>query len=57
MTFESADENIVRVNDKGILTPRNAGTTTVTVKLNDLSFTVKVNVQDVPKDVNSDLVW
>ena len=57
MKFESADENIVRVNDVGILTPRNVGSTTVTVKLNDLSFTVKVNVVDVPDDVNSDLVW
>lgn len=57
MTFESADKNIVRVTEKGILTPKNEGSTTVTVKMGDFSFTVKVNVVDVPDDINNDLVW
>ena len=55
--YQSKDKNIVRVNDKGIITPKNEGTTTVTVKMGDFSFTVKVNVVDVPDDINNDLVW
>jgi hypothetical protein len=48
MTFESADKNIVRVNNNGVLTAKSAGTTTVTAKLGSHTFTVTVHVVEVP---------
>ena len=57
LNYEVADSDIVRVSNTGVLTPKNAGTTTVTVKLGKLSFDVTVNVVEVPDDINSNLVW
>ena len=48
MTFESADKNIVRVNNNGVLTAKSAGTTTVNAKLGSHTFTVTVHVVEVP---------
>lgn len=51
MTFESADESIVKISNEGIINPRAEGTTTVKVTITGgLSFTVKVTVYDSPTE-------
>ena len=52
--WTSADETIVKI-DKGVLTPKNAGTTTVKVEplaegtdYKDSSITIKINVKELP---------
>lgn len=49
MTFESADTNIVKVSNNGILSAISAGTTTVTAQLGSHTFTVTVHVIEVPR--------
>lgn len=47
MTFEVADTSIITVNSRGIINPKNVGTTTVKVTITGgLSFTVNVTVED-----------
>jgi hypothetical protein len=47
MTYEVADESIIKVNKSGIITPQAVGTTTVTVTIGgDKSFTVTVTVEE-----------
>lgn len=49
MTFEVADTNIIKVSKNGIISARNVGSTTVTVKFDDgHQFTVNVTVVDAP---------
>ncbi len=49
MTFESEDESIVKVSNKGVLTPKGLGTTNVKVTITGgLSFTVEVTVEEEP---------
>lgn len=53
MTFTSSDEGVVRVNGKGVLTPKSVGTAVITVTMSDgKSFTVKVNVVEPPDWTN-----
>ena len=50
LTFTGYDENIIAVNDKGIVTARAAGTTEVTVKYGTHTMKVKIKVSSDPAD-------
>ena len=53
MTFESADESIVKVSKNGQITAKSVGDTTVTVKMNgEFAFTVTVHVAEPPEELN-----
>ena len=48
LTFTGYDENIINVSDKGVVTAKSAGTTTVTVKYGDQTMKVNVKVSTDP---------
>ena len=51
MEFEVADTSILRVDRKGVIMPKKAGSTTVTVTITGgHSFTVNVTVLDEPQE-------
>ncbi|MBQ3507799.1 MAG: hypothetical protein IJA91_04540 [Clostridia bacterium] len=50
LTFTGYDENIINVSDKGVVTAKSAGTTTVTVKYGDHTMKVTVKVSKDPSD-------
>jgi hypothetical protein len=50
LTFTGYDENIIAVNEKGVVTARAAGTTEVTVKYGDHTMKVKIKVSADPAD-------
>ncbi len=50
VTYEGYDENIISVNEKGVVTARSAGRTSVTVKYGGKTMKVSVKVSDDPAD-------
>ena len=50
LTFTGYDENIINVSDKGVVTAKSAGTTTVTVKYGGQTMKVNVKVSADPAD-------
>ncbi len=50
LTFTGYDENIINVSDKGVVTAKSAGTTTVTVKYGSHTMKVTVKVSADPAD-------
>ena len=50
LTFTGYDENIIAVNDKGVVTARAKGSTEVTVKYGSTTMKVKITVSDDPAD-------
>ena len=50
VTYTGYDENIITVSEKGVITARAAGKTTVTVKYGTYTMRVTVNVSDDPAD-------
>ncbi len=50
LTFTGYDENIIHVSDKGVITAKSAGMTTVTVKYGDHTMKVTVKVSADPAD-------
>ena len=50
LTFTGYDENVINVSDKGVVTARAKGSTTVTVKYGGQTMQVKVKVSDDPAD-------
>ena len=50
LTFTGYDENIIAVNEKGVVTAKSAGTTTVTVKYGSQTMKVSVKVSADPAD-------
>ncbi len=50
LTFTGYDENIISVNEKGVVTARAAGTTEVTVKYGSHTMKVKIKVSADPAD-------
>ncbi len=57
--FESDDESIVEIDQNGVLTPKNEGTTTITItsvddptKTDTVTVTVKIPVTDISVDKN-----
>lgn len=50
ITYTGYDENVISVNEKGVITARAAGSTTVTVKYGSDTVKVAVKVSDNPDD-------
>ena len=50
LTFTGYDENIISINEKGVVTARTKGSTEVTVKYGSYTVKVKVTVSDDPAD-------
>ncbi|MBO4414054.1 MAG: hypothetical protein J5830_05040 [Clostridia bacterium] len=50
ITYKNYDENIISVNENGVITARAAGSTAVTVKYGTYNLTVTVKVSDDPAD-------
>ena len=50
LTFTGYDENVIAVNEKGVVTARAKGTTEVTVKYGSHTMKVKIIVSDDPAD-------
>ena len=50
ITYTGYDENVISVNEKGVITARTAGSTTVTVKYGSDTVKVAVKVSDNPDD-------
>jgi len=49
--FESADEAVATVDENGLVTAQSVGTTTVTVRVNDVRATAAIVVLDIVKSV------
>ncbi len=50
IAFKSADETVLTVSDKGIVSAKKVGETTVTVTVDGMSCDIKVRVSSDPKD-------